>query len=55
MLGALAWAVPTETMVRQFYRDDSVLVEKMIYQHQHPGDKAATAEVLRLLHARHKH
>ncbi len=54
-LGLIAWAIPTETLVRQFYRNDSILVEKMIYQHQHPNDKAATAEVLRRLHARHKH
>ncbi|MDO7883925.1 hypothetical protein [Hymenobacter cheonanensis] len=51
-LGLLIWLVPTETLVRTFYRDDPALVEKMLFQHQHPGDKAATAEVLRLLNAR---
>lgn len=51
-LGLLTWLVPTETLVRQFYRDEPALVEKMIFQHQHPDDKAATAEVQRLLQAR---
>jgi type IV secretory pathway TrbD component len=52
-LGLFIWAVPTEPLVRTFYRDDPALVEKMIYQQQHPGDKAAAAEVQRLLQARH--
>lgn len=51
-LGVIAWAVPTETLVRAFYRDDPTLVEKMIFQYHHPIDKASTAEVSRLLHAR---
>lgn len=51
--GLLTWLVPTEILVRQFYRDDPVLVEKTLFQHRHPDDKAATAEVLRLLNAWH--
>ncbi|MDJ0366967.1 hypothetical protein QMK33_17590 [Hymenobacter sp. H14-R3] len=49
-----AWAYPTEIMVRQFYRDDPDLVEKTLYQVQHPNDRAATAEVHRLLQKRRK-
>ena len=52
-LGLFTWLVPTETLVRQFYRDDPALVEKMLFQHRHPNDKAAMAEVLRLLNAQH--
>jgi len=51
-LGIFAWVVPTETLIQTFYRDDSALVEEMIFQHHHPNDKAASTEVLRLLHAR---
>ena len=51
-LGLVTWVVPTATLVRQFYRDDPALVEKMIFQHQHPRDKAARAEIARLLAAR---
>jgi hypothetical protein len=51
--GLLTWLVPTETLVRQFYRDDPALMEKMLFQHRHPDDKAAAAEVQRLLQARH--
>jgi hypothetical protein len=51
-MGLLTWAVPIDALVRQFYRDDPVLVAKMLFQQHHPGDKAATAEVLSLLHAR---
>lgn len=52
-LGMATWAIPTETFVQTFYRDDPALVEKMLFQQHHPNDKAATAEVSRLLHARH--
>lgn len=53
ILGISLLIIPTETLVRTFYRDDPALVGKMIFQHHHPEDKAAAAEVLRLLHARH--
>lgn len=52
-LGVGAIITPTEILVRQFYRDDPALVEKMIFQHQHPHDKAAQAEITRLLAVRH--
>jgi hypothetical protein len=51
-LGLVTWVVPTDTLARQFYRDDPALVEKMIFHHYHPGDKAATNEMWRLLNAR---
>lgn len=51
-LGIGSLLIPTETLVRQFYRDDPALVEKMIVQLYHPSDKAATAEVQRLVRAR---
>jgi hypothetical protein len=53
VLGIGMLLTPTETLVWVFYRDDPALVEKMIHQQHHPGDKAATAEVQRLLQARH--
>jgi len=52
ILGISSLLIPTETLVRQFYRDDPALVEKMIFQHQHPRDKAVRAEITRLLAAR---
>ncbi|MGI4762790.1 MAG: hypothetical protein ACRYF0_18915 [Janthinobacterium lividum] len=51
-LGVILLFIPTETLIRTFYRDDPALVEKMIFQHQHPRDKAAQAEIARLLSAR---
>jgi hypothetical protein len=53
VLGIGMLLTPAEALVRIFYRDDPALVKKMIYQQQHPGDKAAAAEVQRLLQARH--
>jgi hypothetical protein len=53
VLGVGMLLTSTEALVRIFYRDDPALVEKMIYQQQHPDDKAAAAEVQRLLQVRH--
>jgi len=53
-LGLATWLVPTETLVRQFYRDDPALVAKMLYQAQHPHDRAAAQEVRRLMQARYQ-
>lgn len=44
-LGGLLLYVPAETLVRQFHHDDPVLVTKMIYQLNHPLDRAAAADV----------
>lgn len=52
-IGSTMLLIPTDDIIRRFYRDDPYLVEKMIFQHHHPHDRAAQTEVLRLLHARH--
>jgi hypothetical protein len=52
-LGSILLLIPTDDIASQFYRDDPSLVEKMIFQQQHPHNRAAKAEVLRLLQARH--
>ena len=51
-LGALVAYIPSDELVRQFYRHDSVLTEKMLYHLHHPEDKAAIREVHRLQQAR---
>lgn len=51
-IGLLTWAIPVETFIHLFHRDDPALVEKMIFQHRHPNDKAAADEVRHLLAAR---
>ncbi len=48
-LGGIMLYVPSETVVRQFHRDDPVLAEKMVYQIQHPSDRAAAADVQQYL------
>jgi|GEM_PF-1803056 len=40
-LGGLMLYVPSETLIRQFYRHDPALTEKMIYQLRHSRDRAA--------------
>ena len=44
-LGGLALYVPSETLIRQFHRDDPGLVEKLVYQLHHPRDRAAATDV----------
>ena len=44
-LGILMLLLPDELLIRQFHRDDPVLVDKMIYQLHHPQDPAASAAV----------
>ncbi|AWM32682.1 GldL-related protein [Hymenobacter nivis] len=48
-LGGLALYVPSETLIRQFHRDDPGLVEKLVYQLHHPRDRAAAADVQQYL------
>ena len=42
-LGGLALYMPSETLIRQFHRDDPGLVEKLVYQLHHPRDRTAAA------------
>ena len=44
-LGVLALYIPAETWIRQFHGNDPVLVQKMIYQLNHPHDRAAAEAV----------
>lgn len=44
-LGLLAFFTPSETLIRQFHRNDPALAEQLIYQLQHPRDTVATAAV----------
>ena len=48
-LGIFMLLLPDELLIRQFHRDDPVLVEKMIYQLHHPHDPAANAAVRQYL------
>lgn len=48
-LAVTAWQVPSETLIRQFHRDDPALVEKLIYQAHHPRDSAANDAVRQYL------
>lgn len=48
-LGGLALYVPSETLIRQFHRDDPELVEKLVYQLHHPRDRAAAEAVQQYL------
>nr|GFC10056.1 hypothetical protein [Tanacetum cinerariifolium] len=43
-LGATVAYIPTDEFVRQFYRHDPILSEKMLYHLHHPKDKAAAEE-----------
>ncbi|TPG66442.1 GldL-related protein [Hymenobacter nivis] len=45
--GGLALYVPSETLIRQFHRNDPALVEKLVYQLHHPRDRAAAGAVQR--------
>lgn len=51
-LGVMMILLPDELLIRQFHRDDPVLVEKMIYQLHHPHDPAANAAVRQYLQQR---
>ncbi|OGX90535.1 GldL-related protein [Hymenobacter coccineus] len=46
-VGGLALYVPSETLIRQFHRNDPALVEKLVYQLHHPRDRAAADAVQR--------
>ncbi len=55
-LSGLVFYVSPETLVQQFHRDDPALVKKMIYQLNHPRDRAAaedTRQYLQQKSARH--
>jgi hypothetical protein len=47
-LGAIAAYISSDELVRQFYRHDPALAEKIIYHLHHPEDKAAAKEIKRL-------
>jgi hypothetical protein len=47
MLGSLMLYIPAETLMRQLHSDDPKLVALMVYQIQHPHDRAA-AEAVRI-------
>ena len=44
-LGGIVFYTSPEALVRQFHRDDPMLVQKMIYQIDHPRDRAAAQDV----------
>ena len=48
-IGVIMLYIPDETWVRQFHRDDPVLVRKMVYQLEHPRDLAARDSVQQYL------
>ena len=48
VLGALVAYLPSDELVRQFYRHDPVRTEKMLYQLHHPDNEVAAREVPRL-------
>ena len=52
--GAGVWAVPTETLIRQFHRNDPVLTQLLLYRLHHPRDRAANEAVRQYLQARRK-
>ncbi|MDO7846059.1 hypothetical protein Q5H92_06815 [Hymenobacter sp. M29] len=45
VLGGLLMYISADDLVRQFHRNDPVLVEKMIYRNHHPRDRAAQEAV----------
>lgn len=49
LAGGVLFYVSADTLVRQFHRDDPVLVEKMIYRNHHPRDRAADEDVRQYL------
>ena len=53
-LGAFAWLVSTAAILQQRYPDDPALVEKALYQDQHPRDQAATLVVRQAMATWHK-
>ena len=48
-LGLLAWAIHSDALARQLFRDDPFLVEKLLFQQQHPHNKAAAKEARQLV------
>ena len=48
-LGVIAWTIPTDALARQLFRNDRVLVEKLIFQHNHLHDQVVAQEVKRLM------
>ncbi|MET4073877.1 hypothetical protein [Hymenobacter sp. UYCo722] len=44
-LGGLTLYIPAETWIHQFHGNDPILVQKMIYQLDHPRDQAAAQDV----------
>jgi hypothetical protein len=48
-LGIIAWTIPTDALARYLFRDDPVLAEKLVFQHNHPHDQTAAQEVKQLM------
>ena len=44
-LGVLTLYIPAEKWIHQFHGNDPILVQKMIYQLDHPHDRAAAEAV----------
>ena len=53
-LGVAVWAVPAETLIRQFHRNDPVLTQLLLYRLHHPRDRAANEAVRQYLGARRR-
>jgi hypothetical protein len=49
VISGIVLFVSPKFLIQQFHRDDSVLVEKMIYQLEHPRDRAAGEDVRQYL------
>ncbi|MGI4863396.1 MAG: hypothetical protein ACRYFZ_05690 [Janthinobacterium lividum] len=48
-LGVIAWTIPTDTLAQYLFRNDPILAEKLIFQHNHPHDRVAAQEVQQLM------
>jgi len=49
VIGGFMLFVSPKYLAQQFHRDDPVLVQKMIYQLDHPRDRAAAEDVRQYL------
>lgn len=54
-IGGVMLYFPSETLVRQFHRDDPELVELMVNQLHHPNDRAAARAVRIHIHQKRVH
>ena len=49
-LGGLTLYIPAKTWIYQFHGNDPILVQKMIYQLNHPGNRAEAKDVYNYQH-----